>query len=186
MRRKIRECLLELVVGDITTQQVAAIVNAANSQLWGDAGVDGAIHRAAGPEPMRQLRENYPTGCPVGSAAVTAAGRLPARYVFHAVGPIWRGGRQREEADLRSAYRTCLNLAVELNCESIAFPAISTGAYGYPLDLATTAALTEIREFLLQADSLQLVRCVLFDPGIYGAYCRVVESWDSRGELRNG
>ncbi len=179
MQRVVGNCRLELVVGDITAQALDAIVNAANSALAGGGGVDGAIHRAAGPELMQQLRQNYPQGCPVGGAVVTASGRLPARYVFHAVGPIWRGGRQGEEATLRSAYRVCLELAEELACESIAFPAISTGAYGYPLDLATQAALSELHAFLPQAQSLQLVRCVLFDEGVYGAYCRVLEAWEA-------
>ena len=130
---------------------------------------------------MQQLREKYPHGCPGGRAAVTEAGALPARFVFHAVGPIWQGGRRQEEQALRSAYRSCLELAVELQCEQIAFPALSTGAFGYPLDLATAAALDEIRQFLLQKGQPLRVRCVLFQEGIYGAYCRVLESWEEQG-----
>jgi len=182
MKLRIARTELRLVVGDITTQQVDAVVNAANSRLAGGAGVDGAIHRAAGPAVMQQLRANYPEGCPVGQAAVTEAGNLSARYIFHAVGPIWRGGRQREAEALASAYRVCLQLAEELNCSTVAFPAISTGAYGYPLDLATEVALAEIREYLSAGRNLEEVRCVLFSEGHYGAYGRVLETWESRAE----
>ncbi|MBB03234.1 O-acetyl-ADP-ribose deacetylase [bacterium] len=179
MKLRICRTELQLVVGDITVQQVDAVVNAANSRLAGGAGVDGAIHRAAGPTVMQQLRSNYPNGCPVGQAAVTEAGQLPAKYIFHAVGPIWRGGRQQEAEALASAYRVCLELAEELKCSQIAFPAISTGAYGYPLDLATEVALTQIRDYLQQGSNLQEVRCVLFSEGHYGAYGRVLESWEN-------
>jgi len=178
MKRVVGSCLIELVVGDITTEHVDAIVNAANSRLAGGGGVDGAIHRAAGPGIMRQTREYYPDGCPTGGAVVTDAGQLAARYIFHTVGPIWQGGRSGEPDLLRSAYRSCLELAVEHECRSIALPAISTGVYGYPLDLATETALDEVRRFLESEQSPELVRCVLFNEGVFGAYSRVLESWD--------
>ena len=135
-------CRLELVQGDIAQQEVDAIVNAANARLAGGGGVDGAIHRAAGPTLMNETRTKYPHGCPTGSAVATSAGHLPAKFVFHAVGPIWRGGVSGEAGLLISAQRRCLELAVEHACRSIAFPAISTGAYGYPVDLAAEASLT--------------------------------------------
>ena len=121
---------LELVQGDITAQQVDAIVNAANSALAGGGGVDGAMHRAGGPILMQQTRERYPQGCPPGQAVATDAGRLNARHVFHAVGPVWRGGSAGEPTLLASAYRRCLELALEHSCASVAFPAISTGYTG--------------------------------------------------------
>lgn len=125
---------------------------------------------------MRETRQLYPQGCPVGSAVATSAGDLSAKYVFHAVGPVWRGGQQREPTLLRSAYRTCLELCLQHNCESIAFPAISTGVYGYPMDLAAEAALDETRSFLLEHRRPNLVRFVLFGEGAYGAFARVLET----------
>src|SRR5712671_3470659 len=124
---------LKLVVGDITRQAADAIVNAANSSLAGGGGVDGAIHRAGGPTIMRELDEIRARsgGCPTGSAVVTTAGSLPAQYVFHAVGPIYRDGKHGEPALLESCYRTCLDLAEERAVQTISFPAISTGVYGY-------------------------------------------------------
>jgi O-acetyl-ADP-ribose deacetylase (regulator of RNase III) len=170
-------CRVELVQGDITHQEVDAIVNAANSGLAGGGGVDGAIHRAAGPELMEQTRRRFPEGCPTGSAVATSAGNLKAKLVFHAVGPVWRGGVKDEADQLASAFQTCLELAAEHNCESIAFPAISTGVYGYPTDMAAETALTVIRNYLLEHQKPAIVRCVLFDPGTYGAFSRVLESF---------
>jgi O-acetyl-ADP-ribose deacetylase (regulator of RNase III) len=169
-------CRLELTQGDITRQQVDAIVNAANHALLGGGGVDGAIHRAAGPSLKEETRRKYPDGCPTGSAVATSAGRLLAKFVFHAVGPIWRGGVAGEPELLASAYRRCLELAVEHDCRSIAFPAISTGAYGYPLDLAAEQSLATVREFLLARQRPELVRFVLFDGGSYGAFGRALEA----------
>ena len=127
---------LQLLKGDITAMAVDAIVNAANSQLAGGGGVDGAIHRAGGPEIMAELDEirNRTGHCQTGSAVVTGAGRLPAKYVFHAVGPIYHGGNHGEAAALQSCYSTCLRLAVEHDVKTISFPSISTGVYGYPFD----------------------------------------------------
>lgn len=167
---------IEIVDGDITQQTVDAIVNAANSRLAGGGGVDGAIHRAAGPILMEETRSLYPDGCPTGSAVATTAGRLNARYVFHAVGPVWNGGTSGESDALASAYRTCLQLAVQHECKSIAFPAISTGVYGFPMDLAAEVALEEARRFVLKNSGLELVRFVLFGAGAYGAFSRVLES----------
>lgn len=167
---------IELVQGDITSQAVDAVVNAANSQLAGGGGVDGAIHRAAGPTLMQETRMLYPDGCPTGSAVATTAGRLNAKYVFHAVGPIWAGGEKGEADLLGSAYRTCLALAQEHRCQSIAFPAISTGVYGYPIDLAAETALEVVRDFITAQQIPELVRFVLFGPGPYGAFARVLES----------
>jgi O-acetyl-ADP-ribose deacetylase len=167
---------IRLVQGDITAEEVDAVVNAANSRLAGGGGVDGAIHRAAGPSVMEETRRRYPQGCPTGDAVVTSAGNLRARYVFHAVGPVWRGGMQQESKLLASAYRRCMELALEHECRSIAFPAISTGVYSYPTDLAADCSLKTVRDFLLdRAQSLE-ARFVLFDGGTYGAFARVLES----------
>lgn len=168
---------VELLQGDITQQAVDAIVNAANSSLAGGRGVDGAIHRAGGPTLMEETDRRFPHGCPTGDAVPTAAGKLPARFVFHAVGPVWAGGHRGESELLRSCYRRCLELAIEHNCRSIAFPAISTGVYGYPIDLAAEASLEEIRRFLSAAQDAEptVVRMVLFGAGAYAAFARVLE-----------
>ena len=167
-------CRLQLVQGDITREEVDAIVNAANERLAGGGGVDGAIHRAAGPSVMEETDRLYPNGCPTGSAVATNAGQLPARYVFHAVGPVWRGGMRGEPELLSAAYEACLELATERNCRSIAFPAISTGVYGYPIDLAAERSLRTIRDFLVLRKTPELVRVVLFDSGAYSAFQRAL------------
>jgi len=176
MLARIGESRIELMVGDITRQTADAIVNAANSHLAGGGGVDGAIHRAAGPALMQETARLYPDGCPTGQAVATSAGQLAARYVFHAVGPVWKGGRQGEPELLASAYRRCLELAIEHDCASIAMPAISTGVYGYPMDLAAQTALASTREFLIARGRPAVVRFVLFSEGAYGAFARVIES----------
>jgi len=167
---------IRLVQGDITDEEVDAVVNAANARLAGGGGVDGAIHRAAGPSLMEETRRRYPQGCATGDAVATSAGNLRARYVFHAVGPVWRGGMQQEAKLLASAYRRCLELALEHECRSIAFPAISTGVYSYPTDLAADCSLKTVRDFLLDKAEPLEVRFVLFDAGTYGAFARVLES----------
>lgn len=169
-------CRVELVQGDITACRTDALVNAANAQLAGGGGVDGAIHRAAGPSVMEETDSRYPEGCPTGSAVATAAGNLHAQQIFHAVGPVWRGGQHGEADLLASAYRTCLELCLEHECQSIAFPAISTGVYGYPIDLAAATSLGVVREFLLEHNVPQLVQLVLFSEGACGAFARVLEA----------
>ena len=137
--------MIEVVVGDITRLTVDVIVNAANSSLHGGGGVDGAIHRAAGPELLEECRRFG--GCPPGDARITSGFRLPARHVVHAVGPIWRGGRDGEEELLASCYRRSFELALGVDAGSIAFPAISTGAYGFPRERAAAIATKEMRTF---------------------------------------
>ena len=175
MQVQFGSCRIELVQGDITAQHVDAIVNAANSRLAGGGGVDGAIHRAAGATLMAETSTKYPEGCATGSAVATSAGRLSAKFVFHAVGPIWRGGVAGEAELLASAYHRCLELSVEHSCRSIAFPALSTGAYGYPMDLAAEQSLSAVREFLVTKQQPELVRFVLFDGGSFGAFARRLE-----------
>lgn len=180
MRVSVGRAILELVQGDIAREEVDAIVNAANADLAGGGGVDGAIHRAGGPEIMEETARRFPDGCPTGSAVATAAGQLPARSLFHAVGPIWKGGQHGEADLLRSAYQTCLDLAVEHQCASIAFPAISTGVYGYPRDLAAQVALTTAWDHLTRHAQPERVRFVLFDAGAFGAFARVLEGLRDR------
>jgi O-acetyl-ADP-ribose deacetylase len=151
------EVVLELVAGDITTVAVDAIVNAANSGLRGGGGVDGAIHRAGGPAIMKECRRIG--GCPTGDARATGAGNLPARFVIHAVGPMWRGGGSGEAELLASAHRRSIEVADELGCESVAFPAISTGIYGYPVERAAEVALTAA---LAAAEASTHVRRLVF------------------------
>lgn len=169
---------IELHQGDITQQEVDAIVNAANSALAGGGGVDGAIHDHGGPSIMQETDERYPEGCPTGSAVITGAGKLAARYDIHTVGPIWRGGQSNEAILLRQAYDQSLRLAKEHNCRSIAFPALSAGAFRYPLDQASRIALGTTIEFFREADhSLpEIVRFVLFDNAVYGAFAAALES----------
>jgi O-acetyl-ADP-ribose deacetylase (regulator of RNase III) len=143
--------------------------------LAGGGGVDGAIHRAGGPTLKDETDARYPDGCPTGSAVATSGGLLACRHVFHAVGPRWRGGVQGETELLKGAYRACLDLAVKHQCRSIAFPAISTGVYGYPMDLAAEHSRTAVRDFLLRAGRPADVRFVLFDAGAYGAFSRVLD-----------
>ena len=164
---------LEIVEGDITRMPVDAIVNAANSALAGGGGVDGAIHRASGPEIMRELDaiRGRTGGCPTGSAVVTGAGRLPARFVFHAVGPVYSDGLHGEPELLASCYRTCLALARERSVETIAFPAISAGVYGYPIAAAADIALREVcGQFKEGAGSIQRVMFVLYGDAAYRVY----------------
>jgi len=158
---------LEAVWGDITTEAVDAVVNAANTSLLGGGGVDGAIHRAAGPELLEACRALG--GCPTGDAKATPGYRLPARWVIHAVGPVWRGGSSGEPALLASCYRRSLEVADELGARSVAFPAISTGVYGYPADDAATVAVETIRS---TPTSVELVRLIAFNEPTLRLYER--------------
>jgi O-acetyl-ADP-ribose deacetylase (regulator of RNase III) len=175
VQRTFSGAVVQLHQGDITNEKVDAIVNAANSRLAGGGGVDGAIHARGGPEIMNDTDRRYPQGCPTGSAVISVAGRLPAKHVIHAVGPVWKGGGAGEAELLAGSHRRCLELAVEHGCQSIAFPAISTGVYGYPIDLASRTALTTVRDFLREHGRPALVRFVLFGPGAYGAFAAALE-----------
>ncbi len=182
MQVEINGRTIELRQGDVTDQQVDAVVNAANSRLMGGGGVDGAIHRGGGPSIMAETDRKYPDGCPTGSAVVSSAGDLAAKYVVHAVGPVFSGGDRGEAQLLAAAYRRCLELAVEHECRSIAFPSLSTGAYRYPIDLAARIALSTTIEFLNQQGRPELVRFVLFDAGAYGAFAAALEELTGRNE----
>ncbi|HEY6968478.1 MAG TPA: O-acetyl-ADP-ribose deacetylase [Candidatus Angelobacter sp.] len=163
---------LELLVGDITDETTDAIVNAANSSLMGGGGVDGAIHRAAGPallEECKKIRAKRGP-LPAGQAVSTSGANLGAKYVIHTVGPIWYGGQSNEPETLASCYRESLRLATELECASISFPSISTGAFGYPVHEAAQVALQAVVEHLRQPASVNLARFVLFDSRSHQAY----------------
>ncbi len=160
MELKVNSTVIELKKGDITLEDTDAIVNAANSGLRGGGGVDGAIHRAGGPVIMEECRKIG--GCPTGNAVITGGGRLKARYVIHAVGPVYRGGGSGEEGLLKSAYKRSLETALERGLKTIAFPSISTGAYGYPIEEAARAALETAIDFVRENNGLTLVRFVLF------------------------
>jgi O-acetyl-ADP-ribose deacetylase (regulator of RNase III) len=138
--------------------------------LAGGGGVDGAIHRRGGPTIMEETDRRYPNGCPPGSAVISGAGKLSAKYILHAVGPVWHGGGSREAEFLAAAHRRCLELAVENGCRSVAFPALSTGAYGYPLDKASRVALQTVLDFVREHNQPEIVRFVLFGKHAFQAY----------------
>jgi O-acetyl-ADP-ribose deacetylase (regulator of RNase III) len=161
MEIRINSTTISLIKGDITMEDTDAIVNAANSRLAGGGGVDGAIHRAGGPKIMEECRKIG--GCPTGSAVITTGGNLKAKYVIHTVGPVYRDGKNREAELLSSAYRKSLELAASKEIKSIAFPSISTGAYGYPINEASEIALNTVIEFIkTTVVPLQIMRFVLF------------------------
>jgi len=166
---------IEVVRGDITRQRVDAIVNAANASLLGGGGVDGAIHRVAGPELLDACREIG--GCPPGQARITPGFRLPARYVIHTVGPVWQGGAQGEDEILANCYRNITRLARSRNLVRIAFPSISTGAYGFPVVRASRIAVRELRQAVERDENLQTVRVVCFGDDTFRAYERAMEDY---------
>jgi O-acetyl-ADP-ribose deacetylase len=163
---------IELLRGDIAKQEVDAIVNAANTTLLGGGGVDGAIHRAAGPELVAECR--MLGGCRPGEAKITRGYRLPARFVIHTVGPVWRGGKHDEARILVSCYRNSLKLAVENEIRTIGFPAISCGAYGYPIEEAAHIAFKTTHEFLAAKDEIQKVIFVVWGEDVYDAYRQIL------------
>jgi O-acetyl-ADP-ribose deacetylase (regulator of RNase III) len=172
---------LEVARGDLTRERVDAIVNAANSSLLGGGGVDGAIHRAGGPDILEECRAIRAARGPLppGQAVATTGGRLPARRVIHTVGPVWDGGTSGEAETLASCYRASLGLADGEGLTSIAFPSISTGAFGYPIEEAAPTALRTIAAFLPSARHLRLVRCVVFSEGDLDAYRRALDVVDA-------
>ncbi len=169
---------LRLILGDITTQDVDAVVNAANSGLLGGGGVDGAIHRAGGPGIMEECKaiRAKQGGCPTGEAVITTGGLLKARHVIHTVGPVWQGGDQGEDELLAAAYRNSLRLAAEHKLHSIAFPCISTGVYGFPADRASRIAFTSVKSFLEETPRLDDVRFVVFGERDFEFYARLFRS----------
>lgn len=159
---------IDIIEGDITRQEVDALVNAANTSLLGGGGVDGAIHRAAGPELLEETRKIG--GCPTGEARVSRAYRLPAKWIIHTVGPVWSGGNRNEDRLLSDCYRNCYKTAEKLGIESIAFPSISTGAYRFPLKKATEIALEETKRVLETDTALKEIRFVCFGAAVFNTY----------------
>ena len=165
---------LRLVQGDITEMETDAIVNAANPSLMGGGGVDGAIHRKGGPKILEECKRirasEWPNGLPTGKAVITTGGNLKAKYVIHTVGPVWQGGKSGEAELLAEAYRNSLKLAASKGLKTIAFPSISTGAYGYPVEKASRIALSTVKEFLEKEDKLEEVTLVLFTKHDFEIY----------------
>ena len=174
---KIGAATLELVEGDITRQDTEAIVNAANTSLLGGGGVDGAIHRVGGPAISAELRARHPYGTPAGTAVSTEAGRLPARWVIHAVGPVWQGGDHGESVQLAGAYLSVLSIAAELGARTLTLPAISAGAYGYPLEDAARIAVGTVAESLRAGAPLERVTFVLYSPRTLAVFERALAAF---------
>lgn len=179
MKRLADQAAVELVQGDITQQETDAIVNAANNSLLGGGGVDGAIHRAGGPAILEECRRLH--GCATGDAKITTGGNLKARYVIHTVGPIYQDGRSGEPDSLASCHWRSLEIADEYGLETIAFPSISTGVYGYPFDEAAEIALRTVKRYLEERNSgVRLVRFVLFNQPVYTAFENaMIQIWES-------
>lgn len=182
MEVKINRGILSLVEGDITKQDTEAIVNAANKSLRGGGGVDGAIHRAGGPKILEECIKMG--GCETGEAVITTGGNLKARYVIHTVGPIYRDGQHGEPELLEKAYRNSLKLASSKGIKTIAFPSISTGAYGYPMEEAAEIALKTAINYLKEHTDIELIRFVLFGEKTYEVYKKVLKKFDMPPELR--
>lgn len=163
---------LDVIKGDITKQVVDAIVNAANSSLLGGGGVDGAIHRAAGPELLMECRQLH--GCKTGQAKITKGYKLPAKWAIHTVGPVWHGGNMGEDELLASCYKSSLELAVKNGIKTIAFPSISTGAYRFPVERAAVIAINEIKRFLETTSDIEKVFIVCFDDNTYREYMKAI------------
>jgi O-acetyl-ADP-ribose deacetylase len=164
---------IEIIQGDITKLHVDAVVNAANTSLLGGGGVDGAIHRAAGRELLEECKKL--NGCNTGDAKSTKGYNLPAKYVIHTVGPVWKGGNNKEDEMLKSCYRKCLEIAENLKISSVAFPNISTGVYGFPKERAATIAIDEVNRFVRKAISIQKVVFVCFDNENYSIYQSIIK-----------
>jgi O-acetyl-ADP-ribose deacetylase (regulator of RNase III) len=180
MEFKVGNAKLELIKGDITEVEADAIVNAANSTLLGGGGVDGAIHSKGGPKILEECKRiratEWPDGLPTGCAVITSGGNLKAKHVIHTVGPIWRGGFYEEAKLLKQAYRSSLKLAVANGLKTVAFPSISTGAYGYPVEEASCIAIGTVKEFLEKEDKLEQVSFVLFSERNYEVYLKAVKT----------
>jgi O-acetyl-ADP-ribose deacetylase (regulator of RNase III) len=176
---KVGNAIVRLVRGDITEMETEAIVNAANSSLMGGGGVDGAIHRRGGPKILEECKRiratEWPQGLPTGKAVITSGGNLKARHVIHTVGPVWHGGNRGEPELLAQAYQNSLRLAVAKGLKTVAFPSISTGAYGYPIEDACRVALEAVKEFLEKEDSLDEVIFVLFSESAFEVYADKAE-----------
>jgi O-acetyl-ADP-ribose deacetylase len=179
MEFQVGNAILELVKGDITEIEADAIVNAANATLLGGGGVDGAIHRRGGPQILEECKRlratEWPDGLPTGCAAITSGGNLKAKHVVHTVGPIWRGGFYEEAKLLKQAYRSSLKLAATYGLKTVAFPSISTGAYGYPIEEASRVAVGAVKDFLEKEDKLEKVSFVLFSDRDFEVYLKAVK-----------
>jgi O-acetyl-ADP-ribose deacetylase len=170
---------IALTVGDLSAFTADALVNAANSGLRGGGGVDGALHRVGGPEILAETQRRYPAGCPTGSAVITGAGNLPARWLIHAVGPVWQGGGRGEPELLASAYREALRLADEAGARTVGLPAISAGIYGYPLSQAAAVALSVTWEALAAGSRIERATFVLFSQPTYQAFAHALDALDA-------
>jgi O-acetyl-ADP-ribose deacetylase (regulator of RNase III) len=180
MEFKVGNATLELIKGDLTDIEADAIVNAANSTLLGGGGVDGAIHRKSGPKILDECKRlratEWPDGLPTGCAVITTGGNLKAKHIIHTVGPIWRGGFQEEAKLLKQAYRSSLKLAVANGLKTVAFPSISTGAYGYPVEEASRIAVGAVKEFLDKEHKLERVIFVLFSERDFEVYLKTTKA----------